>query len=175
MQRKVTGETLYSRHLAESSGFADNHRTCSKPVRFARFTLDVTGGRRAAKSYQVVDKRNSHPSTFLPLISPAPYTMPSRAEELFAKAEKKAASSVGWFGSSSSKWEEAADLFSQVSPIHTNPAIIWQLTGNMQAAVAYKIDNKWQESGQAYERCVHVYSILIVADRYIGKQHVASV
>lgn len=43
------------------------------------------------------------------------YTMPSRAEELFAKAEKKAASSVGWFGSSSSKWEEAADLFSQVS------------------------------------------------------------
>lgn len=34
------------------------------------------------------------------------------------------------------------------------PAKTGQLTRDMQAAVAYKIDNKWQESGQAYERCV---------------------
>ncbi|WVN89279.1 uncharacterized protein L203_104500 [Cryptococcus depauperatus CBS 7841] len=59
--------------------------------------------------------------------------MPSRAQDLLAKAEKKAGSSVGWFSSSSSKWEEAGDLF-------------------QQAAVAFKIENKWQESGLAYER-----------------------
>jgi alpha-soluble NSF attachment protein len=39
----------------------------------------------------------------------------SAAEEYLAKAEKKAGSTVGWFGSSSSKWEEAGDLFAQVS------------------------------------------------------------
>jgi alpha-soluble NSF attachment protein len=39
----------------------------------------------------------------------------SQAEEYLAKAEKKASSSVGWFGSSSSKWEEAGDLFQHVS------------------------------------------------------------
>ncbi|WVQ74367.1 hypothetical protein IAR50_003967 [Cryptococcus sp. DSM 104548] len=59
--------------------------------------------------------------------------MPSRAEEQIAKAEKKASSSVGWFGNSNTKWEEAGDLFAQ-------------------AAVSFKIDNRWQESGQAYER-----------------------
>jgi len=40
--------------------------------------------------------------------------MPSRGDELLAKAEKKGSSSVGWFGSSSTKWEEAGDLFQQV-------------------------------------------------------------
>jgi len=39
----------------------------------------------------------------------------SQAEEYYAKAEKKSSSSVGWFGSSSSKWEEAGDLFQHVS------------------------------------------------------------
>jgi alpha-soluble NSF attachment protein len=39
----------------------------------------------------------------------------SNAEEHLAKAEKKASSTVGWFGSQSSKWEEAGDLFAQVS------------------------------------------------------------
>jgi alpha-soluble NSF attachment protein len=41
--------------------------------------------------------------------------MPSRGDELLAKAEKKGSSSVGWFGSSSTKWEEAGDLFQQAS------------------------------------------------------------
>ncbi len=39
----------------------------------------------------------------------------SNAEEYLAKAEKKASSSVGWFGSSNNKWEESGDLFAQVS------------------------------------------------------------
>lgn len=41
--------------------------------------------------------------------------MGGRGDELLAKAEKKASSSTGWFSSSSSKWEDAADLFQQVS------------------------------------------------------------
>jgi alpha-soluble NSF attachment protein len=39
----------------------------------------------------------------------------SNGDQILAKAEKKSSSSVGWFGSSSSKWEEAGDLFQQVS------------------------------------------------------------
>jgi hypothetical protein len=38
----------------------------------------------------------------------------SRGDDLLAKAEKKASSSTGWFSSSSTKWEDAADLFQQV-------------------------------------------------------------
>ena len=63
-------------------------------------------------------------------------TMPkSQGDELLAKAEKKASSSPGWFGSSSTKFEEAGDLF-------------------QQAANAFKIEKRWTESGQAFERCV---------------------
>lgn len=40
--------------------------------------------------------------------------MSSRGESLLSQAEKKASSSTGWFSSSSSKWEDAADLFQQV-------------------------------------------------------------
>lgn len=40
----------------------------------------------------------------------------SNAEEYLGRAEKKASSSVGWFGSASNKWEEAGDLFAQVRP-----------------------------------------------------------
>ncbi|KAK1922187.1 soluble NSF attachment protein [Papiliotrema laurentii] len=57
----------------------------------------------------------------------------SQAEEYLAKAEKKASSSTGWFSSSSSKWEEAGDLF-------------------QQAANAFKVEKRWTESGQAFER-----------------------
>lgn len=57
----------------------------------------------------------------------------SNAEEYLARAEKKASSSVGWFGSSSSKWEEAGDLFAQ-------------------AANAFKVEKQWTQSGQAFER-----------------------
>ncbi|WRT70080.1 uncharacterized protein IL334_007074 [Kwoniella shivajii] len=57
----------------------------------------------------------------------------SQAEDYLSKAEKKSSSSVGWFGSSSSKWEEAGDLFAQ-------------------AANAFKVEKKWRESGQAFER-----------------------
>lgn len=38
----------------------------------------------------------------------------SNGDQILAKAEKKSSSSVGWFGSASSKWEEAGDLFQQV-------------------------------------------------------------
>ncbi|KAL7424481.1 vesicular-fusion protein S17 [Cryptotrichosporon argae] len=57
----------------------------------------------------------------------------SRGDELLAKAEKKASSSTGWFSSSSSKWDEAGDLF-------------------QQAGNAYKIDQRWTDSGRAFER-----------------------
>ncbi|GFZ50964.1 Vesicular-fusion protein SEC17 [Saitozyma sp. JCM 24511] len=57
----------------------------------------------------------------------------SNAEEHLAKAEKKASSTVGWFGSQSSKWEEAGDLFAQ-------------------AANAFKVEKRWNEAGKAFER-----------------------
>lgn len=130
---KSPSNTLYSRHSL-------SHRDSPIITEYARSPREDTlpplspstspagggGGRREGcqvdaewqKSCEP-DKRVSqviHPSTFSPLPPHFSHTqMPSRAEELFAKAEKKAASSVGWFGSSSSKWEEAADLFSQVS------------------------------------------------------------
>jgi hypothetical protein len=48
----------------------------------------------------------------------------SNAEEILARAEKKASSSVGWFGSQSSKWEEAGDLFAQVSHTWSEPRCV---------------------------------------------------
>ncbi|CAD6584013.1 MAG: vesicular-fusion protein S17 [Tremellales sp. Tagirdzhanova-0007] len=57
----------------------------------------------------------------------------SNAEDYLDRAEKKASSSVGWFGSSSNKWEEAGDLFAQ-------------------AANAFKVEKRWTQSGQAFER-----------------------
>lgn len=55
-------------------------------------------------------------------------TMPSRGDELLAKAEKKGSSSVGWFGSSSTKWEEAGDLFQQVRHLYNAKRREEQLT-----------------------------------------------
>jgi len=57
----------------------------------------------------------------------------SEAEDLLSRAEKKANSGVGWFGSSSSKWEEAGDLYKN-------------------AANAFKIEKRWAESGKAFEK-----------------------
>lgn len=57
----------------------------------------------------------------------------SQGDELLAKADKKSTSSVGWFSSSSSKWEEAGDLFAQ-------------------AANAFKVEKRWSDAGQAFER-----------------------
>ncbi|ORY22376.1 soluble NSF attachment protein [Naematelia encephala] len=57
----------------------------------------------------------------------------SPGDDLLAKGEKKAGSSVGWFGSQSSKWEEAGDLF-------------------QQAANQFKIEKEWEKSGKAFER-----------------------
>ncbi|KAK4689229.1 alpha-soluble NSF attachment protein, partial [Tremellales sp. Uapishka_1] len=57
----------------------------------------------------------------------------SAGDDALARAEKKASSSVGWFGSSSNKWEEAGDLFAQ-------------------AANAYKVEKRWSNSGAAFER-----------------------
>ncbi|THH34043.1 hypothetical protein EUX98_g141 [Antrodiella citrinella] len=57
----------------------------------------------------------------------------SPAELLIEKADKKAGSSGGWFSSSSSKYEEAGDLF-------------------QQAANAFKIDKLFKEAGDAHAR-----------------------
>jgi hypothetical protein len=45
-----------------------------------------------------------HPSPSLPI------KMAPSAVDLLAKAQKKVASSTGWFSSSSTKYEEAADM-----------------------------------------------------------------
>ncbi|KZT29482.1 vesicular-fusion protein SEC17 [Neolentinus lepideus HHB14362 ss-1] len=61
--------------------------------------------------------------------------MPSKspAQSLLEKADKKANSSTGWFSSSSTKWEEAGDLY-------------------QQAANAFKIDKLFKEAGDAHAR-----------------------
>lgn len=57
----------------------------------------------------------------------------SAAQNLLEKADKKAASSGGWFSSSNSKWEESGDLY-------------------QQAANAFKIDKLFKEAGDAHAR-----------------------
>ncbi|EPQ60683.1 vesicular-fusion protein SEC17 [Gloeophyllum trabeum ATCC 11539] len=61
--------------------------------------------------------------------------MPSKspAQSLLEKADKKANSSTGWFSSSTTKWEEAGDLY-------------------QQAANAFKIDKLFKEAGDAHAR-----------------------
>jgi hypothetical protein len=39
----------------------------------------------------------------------------SRGDDLLKQADKKANSSGGWFSSASSKWEDASELYKQVS------------------------------------------------------------
>ncbi|ELU41811.1 vesicular-fusion protein SEC17 [Rhizoctonia solani AG-1 IA] len=55
----------------------------------------------------------------------------SQAQQLRAKADKKFNSSTGWFSSSSSKYEEAGDLY-------------------QQAANSFKIDKEFKEAGDAF-------------------------
>ncbi|PSS37679.1 hypothetical protein EW026_g941 [Hermanssonia centrifuga] len=57
----------------------------------------------------------------------------SPAQSLLEKADKKANSSAGWFSSSSTKFEEAGDLY-------------------QQAANAFKIDKLFREAGDAHAR-----------------------
>jgi len=61
--------------------------------------------------------------------------MPSKsnAQILLEKADKKANSSGGWFTSSSSKYEEAGDLF-------------------QQAANAFKLEKLFKEAGDSFAR-----------------------
>jgi alpha-soluble NSF attachment protein len=61
--------------------------------------------------------------------------MPSKspAQQLVEKADKKANSSTGWFGSASTKFEEAGDLY-------------------QQAANQFKIDRQFRDAGDAYAR-----------------------
>ncbi|EIW86763.1 vesicular-fusion protein SEC17 [Coniophora puteana RWD-64-598 SS2] len=61
--------------------------------------------------------------------------MPSKspAQTLAEKADKKANSSAGWFSSSSTKFEEAGDLY-------------------QQAANAYKLEKQFREAGDAFAR-----------------------
>jgi len=61
----------------------------------------------------------------------APQT--SQAQQALAKADKKYNSSVGWFTSSSTKYEEAGDLY-------------------QQAANLFKIDKLFKESGEAFTK-----------------------
>lgn len=68
--------------------------------------------------------------------------MASEGDKFLKAAEKKANSSGGWFSSSSSKWEDAGDLFAQ-------------------SANAYKVEKNWRASGAAFERCVVEYDILV--------------
>lgn len=57
----------------------------------------------------------------------------SAAQTLLEKADKRAASSGGWFSSNNSKWEEAGDLY-------------------QQAANAFKIDKLFKDAGDAHAR-----------------------
>jgi alpha-soluble NSF attachment protein len=61
----------------------------------------------------------------------APHKSP--AQTLFEKADKRANSSVGWFSSKETKWEEAGDLFKQ-------------------AAIAYKNEKNLREAGDAFSK-----------------------
>jgi len=68
----------------------------------------------------------------------------SQAEDYLAKAEKKASSSVGWFGSSSSKWEEAGDLFQSVRL--TFPTCVWG------PDFRPPMHSRWRSAGQSLGR-----------------------
>ncbi len=57
----------------------------------------------------------------------------SPAQGLLEKADKKANASTGWFSSSSTKYEEAGDLY-------------------QQAANAFKMDKLFREAGDAHAR-----------------------
>ncbi|KAF9040573.1 vesicular-fusion protein SEC17 [Panaeolus papilionaceus] len=57
----------------------------------------------------------------------------SPAQTLLEKADKKAASSAGWFGSTSTKFEEAGDLY-------------------QQAANAFKLEKLFKEAGDSFAR-----------------------
>lgn len=61
--------------------------------------------------------------------------MPSKspAQNLLDKADKKANSSTGWFSSSSTKFEEAGDLY-------------------QQAANSFKLEKLFKEAGDAFAR-----------------------
>lgn len=62
-------------------------------------------------------------------------TMPSKstAQTLLEKADKKVNSSTGWFSSSSTKYEEAGDIY-------------------QQAANAFKLDKQFRDAGDAFAR-----------------------
>jgi alpha-soluble NSF attachment protein len=61
--------------------------------------------------------------------------MPSKspAQTLLEKADKKASSSSGWFSSSSTKFEEAGDLY-------------------QQAANSFKLEKLFREAGDAFSK-----------------------
>lgn len=57
----------------------------------------------------------------------------SPAQVLLDKAEKKVNSSVGWFSSSTTKYEEAGDLY-------------------QQAANAFKLEKSYKDAGDAFSK-----------------------
>lgn len=57
----------------------------------------------------------------------------SQAQILLSKADKKYHSSPGWFSNSSTKYEEAGDLY-------------------QQAANQFKIDKQFKEAGEAFQQ-----------------------
>ncbi len=64
-------------------------------------------------------------STTMPALSPA--------QSLLMKAEKRSGSSAGWFSSSTTKYEEAGDLY-------------------QQAANAFKLDKLFREAGDSFAK-----------------------
>lgn len=138
------------------------------------FTLDVTGGRRRREegSCQVdaewqkscepdkrVSKSSIHPLSLLfHLISPIHKCHLAPKNSSQRQRRRPPPQSDGSAARLPSGKKQPISSARSVSPcqlgICENPAKTGQLTRDMQAAVAYKIDNKWQESGQAYERCV---------------------
>jgi hypothetical protein len=77
----------------------------------------------------------NHTYTLIPHSTPLLLPMPSKspAQILLEKADKKANSSSGWFSSSSTKFEEAGDLY-------------------QQAANAFKLEKQFREAGDAFSK-----------------------
>ena len=76
---------------------------------------------------------------------------PSQAQQLLVKAEKKANASTGWFSSSSTKYEEAGDLYQEVRvmTLSFNSSLIFII---FQAANAFKLEKLFKESGEAFTK-----------------------
>ena len=81
----------------------------------------------------VIDSKPVVTQHLLSLLHTSIMPSKSNAQVLLEKAEKKANSSAGWFTSSSSKYEEAGDLY-------------------QQAANSFKLEKLFKEAGDSFSR-----------------------